>query len=112
MDQQFYVYILTNKSGSLYVGVTNNLIKRGWEHQVSITDKKGTDNPEELNFTARYNINKLVYFEVFDGPENAIAREKQLKGWSRKKKFALVRTLNPTFNDLYQEIIKSAPGVE
>lgn len=106
MNQQFYVYILTNNSGTLYVGITNDLIRRGWEHKNSVTDRKKSDNPEELNFTARYYVDKLVYYEVFDDPENAILCEKQIKGWSRKKKFALIKTMNPTFKDLYPEIIR------
>jgi len=105
MQKKFYVYILTNKSGTLYVGITNDLIRRGWEHKSSVVGRNKSENLDELNFTARYYVDKLVYYEVFEDPTNAIAREKQIKGWSRKKKFALIKTLNPTFKDLYTEIL-------
>ena len=105
MDKQFYVYILTNKSGTLYVGVTNNLIRRSWEHKHNIESRNKTDNPDELNFTARYYIDKLVYYEIFRDSKDAITREKQIKGWSRRKKFSLIKTLNPTFKDLYPKIV-------
>ena len=90
MGKQYYVYILTNDSGTLYIGITSDLIKRTWEHKNKVV--KG--------FTKKYNIDKLIYYEIYSDPENAILREKQLKGWVRKKKFALIRKVNPTFEEL------------
>ena len=86
----YFVYILTNKSNTLYVGVTNNLQKRIYEHKQKISD----------GFTARYNINKLIYFEEFKNIEEAISAEKRIKGWTRKKKLDLIKQLNPNFIDL------------
>jgi putative endonuclease len=74
----------------MYIGVTSNLIKRVWEHKNKIV--KG--------FTEQYTINKLIYYEIFEDAENAILREKQLKNWSRVKKFALIRKTNPKFEEL------------
>lgn len=105
MDKQFYVYILTNKSGTLYIGITNNLIRRSWEHKSNVESRSKTENPSELNFTTRYYINKLVYYEIFQDPNNAISREKQIKRWNRQKKFSLIKSLNPTFDDLYPKIV-------
>jgi putative endonuclease len=88
---QFYVYIMTNHHNTvLYTGVTNNLVRRVEEHK----SKLGA------GFTAKYNIIKLVYFETFDNPASAIAREKQLKGGSRQKKLDLVGSVNPKWRDL------------
>lgn len=87
----FFIYILANKSGVLYLGVTNDLTKRLSEHQYKFNDK---------SFTAKYQINRLIYFEEFNDIRFAIAREKQIKNWNRKKKLDLIRTLNPTFKDL------------
>jgi len=81
---------MTNKSFILYVGVTNDLSRRLSEHKHKLV--KG--------FTARYNIDKLVYFQEFDSPEEAISAEKKIKGWTRKKKMELIKTLNPKFKDL------------
>jgi len=87
---------MTNQNSStLYIGVTSNLIKRINEHKNKLT--KG--------FTTRYNLNKLVYYEQFEDIEEAIKREKQLKGGSRAKKIALIKTKNPMYKDLYYEII-------
>jgi putative endonuclease len=88
-EHQYYVYILTNRRGTLYTGVTNNLERRLGEHRAG-----------KCGFTARYRIGKLIYFEVTDDVWAAIAREKQIKGWLREKKFALIRTLNPRLRDL------------
>lgn len=90
MGKTYYVYILTNDSGTLYIGITSNLIKRVWEHKNKVV--KG--------FTEKYNIDKLIYYEIFQDPENAILREKQLKNWSRKKKFMIIRNVNPKFEEL------------
>ncbi len=97
MRKQYYVYIMTNKNNTvLYIGVTNSLIRRGYEHK----EKQSFHN----SFTKKYNINKLVYYEIFDGIVNAIAREKQLKGGSRKDKINLINKNNPEWNDLYREV--------
>ncbi len=95
LDNQFFVYILANKTNvALYTGVTRDLKKRVYEHKQKFV--KG--------FAERYDINKLVYFEVFNDPENAIVREKRIKGGSRAKKNRLVESLNPEWRDLYEEI--------
>lgn len=91
--KQFYVYIMTNKSKTLYVGVTNNLQRRVYEHK----------NKMIRGFTSKYNITKVVYFEVFNDIESAIKREKQIKGWLRKKKIDLIESMNPEWNDLSEE---------
>lgn len=94
---QSYIYILTNKGNRvLYVGVCSNLVKRVYQHK----------NKEVQGFTAKYNIHKLVYYEVFEDITEAIKREKQLKGGSRQDKLDLIKTLNPTFKDLYQELLE------
>jgi len=85
-----FVYILASKTRCLYVGVTNNLIRRVWEH------REGTIP----GFTRRYGVKQLVYFESFEGPEVAIHREKQIKRYSRVKKLALIESLNPEWHDL------------
>ena len=90
MAKRYYVYMATNASRTLYVGVTNNLPRRAAEHQAKTY--KG--------FTARYNIGQLVYLEETADIREAIAREKQLKRWSRRKKTALIESLNPTWADL------------
>ena len=93
--QAFYVYILTNKWNSvLYIGVTNNLVRRVWEHKNKFVD----------SFTSRYKLDKLVYFEVFEDSYNAISREKQLKGGSRKQKVELIKKDNPEYKALYDQI--------
>jgi len=94
--KQFYVYLLTNFTNNVfYIGVTNDLIRRTYEHRNHVV--KG--------FTSRYNVTKLVYFEVFNDAISAITREKQLKGRSRSKKIELIRNTNPTFKDLYEKIV-------
>jgi putative endonuclease len=87
---QYFVYILTNKSGNLYTRVTNNLERRVYEHKHHLV--KG--------FTNKYNIDKLVYFEETNDINAAISREKQIKGWLRKKKIALIESMNPGWKDL------------
>jgi putative endonuclease len=91
--KQYFVYILTSKSGTLYVGMTNDLHRRVYQHKNKII--KG--------FTARYNVDRLVHFEVFKEPKQAIAREKQIKGWVRRKKIALIEENNPTWHDLSED---------
>ena len=96
-SKQYYIYIATNKINTvLYTGVTDNLVKRIYQHK----------NKMVLGFTAKYNINKLVYYEAFDDINEAIKREKQIKAGSRKKKIDLIKKMNQDFKDLYEEIIK------
>lgn len=91
-----YTYILFNKrNGTLYIGVTSNLVKRVYEHKNKLVD----------GFTKKYNIDKLGYYEIFDDIEEAIIKEKKLKGASRKKKLELIKMNNPEWLDLYDEII-------
>ena len=97
MPQQYYVYILTNKTNSvLYTGITNNLIRRVYEHKQKLIP----------GFTCQYNVNKLVYFEEFIDPENAILREKQIKAGSRQKKISLIEKQNSNYLDLYDKIVE------
>ncbi|MBP3672479.1 MAG: GIY-YIG nuclease family protein [Oscillospiraceae bacterium] len=94
---QYYVYILTNANRNvLYTGVTNDLRRRVYEH------KKHLDKG---SFTARYNVEILVYYEVTSNAESAIEREKQIKGWNRKHKNKLVESKNPNWVDLYEKIL-------
>jgi putative endonuclease len=88
--KQYYVYIMSNKSRTLYTGVTNNLERRVYEHKHKLVP----------GFTSQYHITQLVYYETTSDIEAAIAREKQIKGWARAKKLALVETMNPTWEDL------------
>ena len=95
MNKNFYIYILTNKGNTvLYTGVTSDLIKRVYEHKQKLIE----------GFTSRYNVNKLVYYEAFDDIENAIIREKKIKGWLRIKKIRLVELKNPGWEDLYNKL--------
>lgn len=88
---------MTNKINTvLYTGVTDNLIKRVWQHK----NKLAPDG-----FTYRYNIDKLVYYEIYEDIEEAILREKQIKGGSRAKKIKLLESMNPEWKDLYQDIL-------
>ena len=86
----YYVYILSSRYRVLYTGVTGDLDRRIREHRNKVQD----------GFTRRYNISRLVYFETFPDVNAAIAREKQIKGWSRSKKIALIRSRNPDWKDL------------
>ncbi|MGO9603160.1 MAG: GIY-YIG nuclease family protein [Candidatus Binataceae bacterium] len=88
--RRFYVYILASRHGVLYTGITSDLERRLSEHQRGVVE----------GFTKQHKIKRLVYFEGFDDPISAIAREKQLKSWRRSKKLALIRSLNPKFKDL------------
>ena len=95
MNRQYCVYIITNKHNTvLYTGITNDLKRRVYEHKEKLVD----------GFTKKYNITKLVYYEVFDDAENAILREKQVKAGSRQKKIDLIRSINREWRDLYEEI--------
>jgi putative endonuclease len=91
--KQYYVYIMTNKSRTLYTGVTNNLRRRVFEHKHHLID----------GFTKKYNITKLVYYEETNDITEAIAREKQIKGWLRKKKIALIESINAEWKDLSRD---------
>ena len=93
----YWVYILTNKSNKvLYAGVTNNLVRRTYEHLEKLID----------GFTKKYNLTKLVFFERFAHIEDAIAAEKKIKGWVRLKKIILIETTNPLWLDLSKEILR------
>ena len=94
--KQYYVYILASRpGGAIYVGVTNDLVRRVYEHKNGLVQ----------GFTKRYGIDQLVYFEVFDTAYSAIQREKNIKHWPRVWKTRLIAQQNPTWRDLYEEII-------
>ena len=96
MTKQYYVYVLTNNTDSvLYIGITNNLQRRVWEHNNSFVD----------SFTSKYKVNKLVYYDILDSSYEAIKREKQLKNWHREWKLNLIKEKNPEFRDLYNELL-------
>ena len=88
--REYFVYIVTNKTRILYVGVTNNLPRRVYEHKMKLVN----------GFTQRYNLNSLVYFENTNDIGVAIEREKEIKGWVRRKKVALIHSKNPEWRDL------------
>ncbi|MEO0023403.1 MAG: GIY-YIG nuclease family protein [candidate division WOR-3 bacterium] len=94
MSRQFYVYLMASRTGTLYLGVTADLRRRVYEHKHKLIP----------GFTARYNINRLVWYEVYEDPVNAITREKQIKRWRREKKEALIRQMNPGWRDLSPDI--------
>lgn len=95
MGNQYFVYIMTNKNNAvLYTGVTNDLKRRVYEHREKLTE----------GFTKKYNVLKLVYYEVFEDVYSAISREKQIKSGSRKKKIELINSINKEWKDLYEEI--------
>ena len=90
-----YVYILASKkNGTLYTGVTNNLVKRVYEHKTKVVD----------GFSKEYDVNRLVYFELHETMPNAIQREKNIKHWSRKWKLDLIEKDNPDWHDLFEDI--------
>ena len=94
--KQYFVYILASKkNGTLYIGMTSDLIKRVWEHKNKVVE----------GFTHKYNIHRLVYYEIFDDPENAIKREKRLKFYKRDWKINLICDKNPDWDDLYDTLI-------
>jgi putative endonuclease len=88
--RQYFVYIMTNRSRTLYTGMTNNLQRRVEEHRSKLVS----------GFTSKYNIAQLVYCEEFRGVRDAIAREKEIKGWLRSKKIALIESVNPHWDEL------------
>jgi putative endonuclease len=91
MSEEYFTYILTNKGNHvLYTGMSNDLKRRMFEHKAHVGSK----------FTSRYNVTKLVYFETFDNPMDAISREKQIKAGSREKKIVLIESMNPRWEDL------------
>ena len=93
---QYYVYIMGSKTGTLYTGMTNDLQRRVYQHKNKIV----------AGFTNKYNVTRLVYFETFTDVHQAIAREKQIKGWTRQKKLALIESQNPTWRDLSDDWLK------
>ena len=95
MHRSYYIYLLTNRYHRvLYTGVTNDLLRRVYEHKQKL--QKG--------FTQKYQVNQLVYYEEYADITDAITREKQIKGWKRHKKDALVESLNPDWLDLYEQL--------
>lgn len=96
MSKQYYVYILASgKNGTLYIGVTSDLIKRVYEHKNNLVE----------GFTQKYDIHNLVYYEVTESIESAINREKQMKKWNRAWKIRLIEKGNPEWKDLYSSLI-------
>lgn len=95
MPKTFFVYIMTNRPrGTLYIGVTSNLVRRVHEHRIGAAD----------GFTKRYNLRRLVWFETYGDAENAILRERRMKKWLRAWKLDLIEAANPTWRDLYPDI--------
>jgi putative endonuclease len=99
-EYRFYTYILGSISGTLYIGMTNSLRRRVWQHK----------QHEIAGFTARHEVDRLLYFESFDDVRTAINREKQLKGWKREKKIALIEAQNPKWVDLSGEWYENDRG--
>ena len=96
MNKQPAIYILASKrNGTLYIGVTSNLVKRVWEHK----------NDKATGFTRRYQVHRLVWYELHQSMESAIEQEKRLKEWKRKWKLELIEGMNPDWEDLYQRIL-------
>ena len=94
---QYYVYILSNSNRNvIYTGVTNDLVRRVYEHK---------NHLDKGSFTSRYNVENLVFYEVTTDVDSAIAREKQTKGWNRKRKEKLIEARNPNWNDLYEQML-------
>jgi putative endonuclease len=90
MTRQYYTYIMANSKGTLYTGMTNNIRKRVWQHKNKLAD----------SFTRQHNITKLVWYYAFNTPMEAIQMEKRIKGWTRDKKIALIRSVNACWMDL------------
>src|SRR5687768_11200905 len=94
-NKQYFVYILASKrNGTLYTGFSNGVIKRTWEHKHDVVE----------GFTKKYNVHRLVYYDLFDEALAAIAREKQIKKWKRRWKLTLIEKKNPPWKDLYDEL--------
>ena len=97
MDKRYFVYMMTNTHHTvLYTGITGYIVERGWQHKKRLVE----------GFTKKYNATKLVYAESFEDVTKAIAREKQIKGWTREKKEKLINNLNAEWKDLYEDVIK------
>ena len=95
MNKRYYVYILTNKNNNVfYTGVTNNLLRRVFEHKQKVVE----------GFTHKYNVNKLIYYEIYQDIKDAIEREKQIKGGSRQKKIGMIQRFNVEWKDLWNDI--------
>ena len=94
ISRQFCIYILSSEKKTLYIGIANDLVRRVWEHREGFVE----------GFTKKYDIKQLVYYEVTDDVDSAIAREKQLKNWRREKKELLIQKMNPNWQDLYETI--------
>lgn len=92
--QYYYIYILASESGTLYIGVTNDLMRRVWEHKNNLVE----------GFSKKYGCHKLVYYEICEDIYVAITREKQLKNWRREKKEQLIKTINPPWLDLSNQL--------
>jgi|SRR5579871_987546 len=98
MPRQYYVYILASRrNGTLYIGVTGDLVRRVWQHHEGLID----------GFTKKYGVKKLVYFECFEDVRHAIHREKRLKKWKRKWRMNLVQQTNIEWDDLYDKLVTS-----
>ena len=94
---QYYVYILSNSNKNvIYTGVTNDLVRRVYEHKQHL---------DKTSFTSRYNVENLVYYELTTDIDSAITREKQIKGWNRKRKEKLIEAKNPNWDDLYKTLL-------
>ena len=103
MEKRFYVYILASRrNGTLYIGVTSDLLKRVLEHKKKLAE----------GFTERYSVDKLVYYEQFQDAESALMREKRMKKYNRKWKIDLIEKSNPDWKDLYEELISGLPDQE
>ncbi len=96
---RYYVYIMASYRGVLYTGVTSDLTRRVYEHRHKLVN----------GFTKKYNVSKLVYYEATNDVKSAIAREKQIKGWLRKKKVVLIESMNPSWVDLGEELYDTSP---
>jgi putative endonuclease len=102
MERNYYVYIMTNRVRTLYVGITNDLCRRLDEHRHGLTG----------GFTSKYKMNRLVHFEQFNYVNGAIAREKEIKGWVRRKKIALIESENPKWSDLSRDLFAEYETLE
>ena len=96
MPRQYYVYILASRPrGTLYIGMTNRLARRAWQHREGLVE----------GFTKRYGVHRLVHYETFPTPRDAIVREKRLKKWNREWKIELIESTNPNWDDLYETVM-------